>query len=103
MAFIIKKSQSVKPQQKNASRKREEIIKKETVKPIEKKEATVEENKDKKKEIIKVMDKISTIESIVNNTPNKDVKRIKRDKGLIERTESSKTILTEDNKQLLVD
>ena len=31
------------------------------------------------------------------------VKRVKRDKGLIERTESSKTILTEDNKELLND
>ena len=41
-------------------------------------------------------------EQIINDTP-KEVKRIKKDKGLIERTESSKTILTEDNKQLLVD
>ena len=31
------------------------------------------------------------------------VKRVKKDKGLIERTESSKTILTEDNKELLND
>lgn len=30
-------------------------------------------------------------------------KKIKKDKGLIERTESSKTILTEDNKELLKD
>jgi len=49
------------------------------------------------------MDKrISMIEDIINDTP-KEVKRLKKDKGLIERTESSKTILTEDNKQLLVD
>ena len=32
-----------------------------------------------------------------------DTKVIKRDKGLIERTESSKIILTEDNRQLLND
>ena len=31
------------------------------------------------------------------------VKRIKKDKGLIERAESNKTILTEDNKELLRD
>lgn len=31
------------------------------------------------------------------------VKRIKKDKSLIERTESSKTILTEDNRQVLLD
>ena len=36
-------------------------------------------------------------------TPALNTKRIKKDKGLIERTESSKTILTEDNKELLVD
>lgn len=30
-------------------------------------------------------------------------KFIKSDKGLIERTENSKTILTEDNKELLID
>lgn len=76
MAFIIKHSQSVKPQKKNAI------------------------NKEIKTE---VMDKISMAEAIVNNAPEKEVKRIKKDKGLIERTESSKTILTEDNKQLLVD
>ena len=35
--------------------------------------------------------------------PAAPVKRVKRDKGLIERTESSKTILTEDNKELLND
>ena len=49
------------------------------------------------------MDKISMVEKLVNTIPAKEVKRIKKDKGLIERTESSKTILTEDNKQLLVD
>ena len=47
-------------------------------------------------------DKITMVEDIINDTP-KVIKRIKKDKGLIERTESSKTILTEDNKQLLVD
>jgi len=78
MAFIIKQPQDVKPQKSRG----EYIIKK---------------NKEEK-----VMDKISMAEQIINDTP-KEVKRIKKDKGLIERTESSKTILTEDNKQLLVD
>lgn len=81
MAFIIKKSQDVKPQKRHVEYKKEE----------------------NKKEIVNVMDKISMAEAIVNATPAKEVKRIKKDKGLIERTESSKTILTEDNKQLLVD
>lgn len=76
MAFINKKSQDIKPQKR-------QVI-----------------NNSKKEE---VMDKISMAESILNTTPPKEVKRLKKDKGLIERTESSKTILTEDNKQLLVD
>ncbi len=81
MAFIIKHSQDVKPQKKHVEYK-------------------VEKNNEK---IDNVMDKISMAESIINNNPPKEIKRIKKDKGLIERTESSKTILTEDNKQLLVD
>ena len=81
MAFIIKKSQDIKPQKRNVV------------------ETGKQNNKTENK---KVMDKISMAESIINDEP-KAVKRIKKDKGLIERTESSKTILTEDNKQLLVD
>ena len=80
MAFIIKRSQDIKPQKSR--------IKYQPIITTEKEE--------------KVMDKISMAEQIINDTP-KEVKRIKKDKGLIERTESSKTILTEDNKQLLVD
>jgi len=79
MAFIIKHSQDIKPQKK----------------------FVVNNNNEQKEE--KVMDKISVAENIINDTPAKEVKRLKKDKGLIERTESSKTILTEDNKQLLVD
>jgi hypothetical protein len=80
MRFINKHSQDIKPQKKRVDSK--SIIEKENE---------------------EVMDKrISMIEDIINDTP-KEVKRLKKDKGLIERTESSKTILTEDNKQLLVD
>lgn len=77
MAFIIKQPQDIKPQKKRGG-------------------FIINNNKEE------VMDKISMAEQIINDTP-KEVKRIKKDKGLIERTESSKTILTEDNKQLLVD
>lgn len=80
MGFINKRSQDIKPQKKKVNLS---II-------------TTKENKE-------VMDnRISMVEDIINDTP-REVKRIKKDKGLIERTESSKTILTEDNKQLLVD
>ena len=79
MRFINKHLQDTKPQKKGAS---SNII--------------IEKPKE-------VMDnRIAMAEEIINDTP-REVKRIKKDKGLIERTESSKTILTEDNKQLLVD
>ena len=85
MAFIIKRNQETKPQKAKAVNKASESKK----------------NNEKKNN--KVMDnRIKMAEEIINDTP-KAVKRIKKDKGLIERTESSKTILTEDNKQLLVD
>jgi hypothetical protein len=77
MAFIIKHSQDIKPQKRNVV-------------------------KNNSKETEKVMDKISMAEQIINDTPA-PVKRIKKDKGLIERTESSKIVITEDNKQLLND
>lgn len=80
MGFIIKRNQDIKPQKKR-----------------------INYNVITEKEKQEVMDnRISMVEDIINDTP-KPVKRLKKDKGLIERTESSKTILTEDNKQLLVD
>ena len=48
-------------------------------------------------------EKLNTAEEIVNNLNSDNTKRIKKEKGLIERTESSKIILTEDNRQLLND
>ena len=81
MRFINKHSQDINPQKKK----------------VDYKEIT----DNKKSEVMK--DKISMVEDIINDIPAPAVKRIKKDKGLIERTESSKTILTEDNKQLLVD
>ena len=81
MRFINKHSQDINPQKKK----------------VDYQEIT----DNKKTEVMK--DKISMVEDIINDIPAPAVKRIKKDKGLIERTESSKTILTEDNKQLLVD
>ena len=47
---------------------------------------------------------INQIEQLASElTAEQTTKRIKKDKGLIERTESSKVLITEDNKQLLVD
>ena len=69
-------------------------------------DALVKENKKKvNEEVMTTSEKIAMAQSVLNNTSQSapSVKRVKKDKGLIERTESSKTILTEDNKELLND
>jgi len=68
--------------------------------------ALVGENKKKvNEEVMTTSEKIAMAQSVLNNTDQSapSVRRVKKDKGLIERTESSKTILTEDNKELLND
>ena len=85
--FIIKHIDNRKPQVKVYNN----VVKK------------VEENKKKvKEEVMTTSEKIAMAQNVLNNSVA-STKRIKRDKGLIERTESSKTILTEDNKELLND
>jgi len=58
-------------------------------------------NKEKKNEENMDIDQIEKLASEL--TPEQTTKKIKKDKGLIERTESSKIMITEDNKQLLND
>lgn len=81
--FIIKHIKSMKPQK--------------AVK-------TFQNNITENKEVMTTSEKIAMAQSVLNNEVEAaPVKRVKKDKGLIERTESSKTILTEDNKELLND
>ena len=49
--------------------------------------------------------KIALARKVLKGEGDEDFKfeTLKRDKGLIEKTESSKTILTEDNRELLID
>ena len=72
-------------------------------KPIPAKIAEEVKNNQPKKE--KVMDEaVNKAEEIMNNMKAANhVKVVKKDKGLIERTESSKIVLTEDNRQVLND
>lgn len=53
------------------------------------------------------LEKIQQVNNLLNQTENEvtsmRVKRLNNDRGLIERTESSKIVLTEDNKELLID
>ena len=55
-------------------------------------------NEMKKKKKIELINNVFT-----EQKPKAEFKRIKKDKGLIERTERSKITLTEDNKELLKD
>lgn len=65
---------------------------------------TFQNNINENKEVMTTSEKIAMAQSVLNNEVEAaPVKRVKKDKGLIERTESSKTILTEDNKELLND
>jgi len=79
--FIIKHINSMKPQKR------------------------IENNINEIKEVMTTSEKIAMAQSVLSGTDiaAAPVKRVKKDKGLIERTESSKTILTEDNKELLND
>lgn len=70
------------------------------MKPQKKVENNIRENK----EVMTTSEKIAMAQSVLSGADAAaPIKRVKRDKGLIERTESSKTILTEDNKELLND
>jgi hypothetical protein len=54
--------------------------------------------------VMTTSEKIAMAKNVLSGADQQaSVKRVKKDKGLIERTESSKTILTEDNKELLND
>lgn len=115
--FIIKHIDNRKPQVKNntvcvrpsvssniQTPKVEEKIELDVV--DEKKEEITPKVENNVKEEVKVMttsEKVAMAQSVLSNTRTAQVKRVKRDKGLIERAESSKTILTEDNKELLND
>ena len=64
---------------------------------------TAEKNKkSKKKKDMITKEQISAIETAVEGM-HPEVKVVKKDRGLIERTESSKIIITEDNRQVLND
>lgn len=76
--------------------------------PVEIKEEKVEddaiiENKKTKKNKTMKLEEIAKAEELVNDINKSNVKIIKKDRGLIERTEAKKVILTEDNRQVLTD
>ena len=91
-------------------KKEEEIIEsvevKEEILPIDVKDEILpveENNEDIKEEIVMDTKEKIQMAAAVLNAEQPKVKKVKKDKGLIERTESSITILTEDNRELLKD
>lgn len=48
-------------------------------------------------------EKVKKVNEILASEAKPKVSKLKRDKGLIERTESSKMVITEDNKELMLD
>jgi hypothetical protein len=77
------------------------IVEKEP-KPVTKK--SNKKNKEEKQDEDMTTEQFNRAEALAMdiNVPNQ-VKVVKKDRGLIERTESSKIILTEDNRQVLTD
>ena len=79
-------------------------IVKHVIQPKVDKKETNEENKEIKKDKEMADERLEKIEnSIGSKAPKRKVKVEKKDKGLIERTENSTILLTEDNKMVLND
>lgn len=86
-------------------KEKQEIVEQETivVEPIIEVEEIVKNNEEIKEDnVMDTKEKIQMANAILNAEQPK-VKKVKKEKGLIERTESSITILTEDNRELLKD
>lgn len=80
--FITKRLQNMKPQKKYVAATNNTI------------------NESTEQGMMTTEEKVAAAQEILGGA---QVKRLKKDKGLIERAENSKTILTEDNKELLKD
>jgi hypothetical protein len=65
-------------------------------------EVKVKNKQNKKKNDMDITDRIKEAEATIEAIAP-EVKVVKKDRGLIERTESSKIIITEDNRQVLID
>ena len=73
-----------------------------TMKPQKRIENNVEEINE---EVMTTSEKIAMAQSVLSGTDvaASPIKRVKKDKGLIERTDNSTILLTEDNKMVLTD
>ena len=102
---ILKNSTVEKVKNIVVEEEKQEIVEQETivVEPIIEVEENVKDNEEIKEDnVMDTKEKIQMANAILN-TEQPKVKKVKKEKALIERTESSITILTEDNRELLKD
>lgn len=102
---VLEKSTLEKVENIVAKEEIQEIVEQEAivVEPIIEIEENVKDNEEIKEDnVMDTKEKIQMANAILNAEQPK-VKKVKKEKGLIERTESSITILTEDNRELLKD
>lgn len=80
------------------------VVTEETSKTVNKKGSNKKNKEEKENEDMITTEQFDRVDALVQdiNVP-KQVKVVKKDRGLIERTESSKIVLTEDNRQVLND
>ena len=97
---IYKRIKKVNPPQKV---KIVPVVFKEEIKEDKIEDDAIIENKKTKKNKTMKLEEIAKAEELVNDINKSNVKIIKKDRGLIERTEAKKVILTEDNRQVLTD
>lgn len=92
--FIIKKNISKKPLRQHQT----------TITSKSNKDVVVENKEEKKINDMDTQEKIMLANAVLGQTEDSitKVKKVRKDKGLIEKTESSKIILTEDNRELLI-
>lgn len=94
------KNMSIRQNNKKVSNDTVEVV---PVKEVVKETPTKKNKKDKKEADMNTTNEqmVNEAEAITNDMSG--VKLVKKERGLIERTESSKIILTEDNRQVLTD
>lgn len=99
--FIIKRAMNFKPQKRVLANVAQKTAKAEPSPQKEAKGASKNKQGEKQQPVMTTSEKIEMANEILNG--DAQVKKIKKDKGLIERADSAKIVLTEDNKELLKD
>ena len=102
---VLEKSTLEKVKNIVVEEEKQEIVEQETIveEPIIEVEEIVKNYEEIKEENVMDTKEKKQMANAILNAEQPKVKKVKKEKGLIERTESSITILTEDNRELLKD